>query len=306
MKSSVLTKSHDHALASERETPAFKLVLSALAKSAFARHTHTMKPRVCLALACLMGAFTARADVKLPVLQVGNEFYTNVTVWNKTATDIYFNHARGMGNAKLKKLDPEMQKLFGYDPAKAGEIEKKQAEANVAYRMEAQTAKPATGRAPATAEAGADTAVAAGDIRVPEIHARSFRNRPAPALVVEKWLTTKPDYAGKFLLIDFWATWCGPCRRSIPELNALHDKFKDRLVIVGLSDEPEDDVRKMTSPKIDYFVAIDTSGKTRSDVGVRGIPHAMLMDPKGIVRFEGHPGYLSATGLAGLLDKYSQ
>ena len=40
---------------------------------------------------------------------------------------------------------------------------------------------------------------------------------------------------GKFVLIDFWATWCGPCRRSIPGLNQLHARFKDRLVIIGIS-----------------------------------------------------------------------
>jgi hypothetical protein len=61
----------------------------------------------------------------------------------------------------------------------------------------------------------------------------------------------------------------------------------------------------MKSPKIDYHVAIDPRATTKRAVEVRGIPHAMLIDPKGIVRFEGHPGYLSADGVAGLLAKYS-
>jgi len=262
-----------------------------------------------LIAALFASAIVAYAEVKLPTLQVGSEVYSNVTVWNKTATDIYFTHSRGMGNAKLKSLDPEMQKVFGYDPAIAGETEKRQAEANAAYRLEVQSTQSSVRSTSAnTADSTTSTGAAGGaaDIPVPSIHARSFRNRQAPALVVEKWMTPKPDYEGKFLLIDFWATWCGPCRRSIPELNALHAKFKDRLVIVGLSDESEDDVRKMTSPKIEYFVAIDPSGKTRNEVEVRGIPHAILMDPKGIVRFEGHPGYLTAAGVAGILNKYSQ
>jgi cytochrome c biogenesis protein CcmG, thiol:disulfide interchange protein DsbE len=270
-----------------------------LAKFGGTRHTHTMNHRAGITVFLLAAAFTVGAEVKLPELKVGSAIYTNVTVWSKSATDVYFTHARGMGNAKLKDLPSDLQKQFSYDPVKAGETAKKQAEANAAYRKEIATAKPpASPRTP-------DKAVEPADIRVPEVHARSFRNGPAPQLAVEKWLTAKPDYKGKFLLIDFWATWCGPCRRSIPELNALHAKFKDRLVIVGLSDESEGEVRAMKSPKIDYYVAIDRAASLKRAVEVRGIPHAMLIDPKGIVRFEGHPGYLSADGVAGLLAKYS-
>src|ERR1043166_3397044 len=68
---------------------------------------------------------------------------------------------------------------------------------------------------------------------------------------------TVPDTKGKFVLIDFWATWCGPCRKAIPELNAIHKKFGDKLVVIGISDESEEVVKKMTEPKIEYFTAID-------------------------------------------------
>ena len=258
-----------------------------------------MDRKMGIGLVLLAAAITACADLALSMLRVGDEVYTNVTVLSTSATDIYFMHARGMGNAKLKDLTPDLQKQFGYDPIKAGETAKKQAEAGAAYRKEILTAK----RAPSAETA--DKAAGLADIPVPEIHARSFQNGPGPRLVVEKWLTTEPDYTEKFLLIDFWATWAAPCRLSIPKLNALHVKFKDRLVIVGLSDETESEVREMKSPKIDYFVAIDTSGTMKRAVELRGIPHAMLLDPKGIVRFEGHPGNLTDDKVAGLLAKYS-
>jgi cytochrome c biogenesis protein CcmG, thiol:disulfide interchange protein DsbE len=270
-----------------------------LVKYAGGRHRHNMNHKAGIMAALLAAALSVSAEVKLSVLRVDGEVYTNVTVFSKSATDIYFTHARGMGNAKLKHLAPDLQAQFGYDPIKAGETAKKQAEANAAYRLEIRNAKPPT---PARAES---PAAEPADIRAPKVHARSFRDGPAPNLVVEKWLTAKPNYTGKFLLIDFWATWCGPCRRSIPELNALQARFGDRLVIVGLSDETEQEVREMKSPKIDYSVAIDTAATTKRAVEVRGIPHAILIDPKGIVRFEGHPGYLSADGVAGLLAKYS-
>jgi thiol-disulfide isomerase/thioredoxin len=119
--------------------------------------------------------------------------------------------------------------------------------------------------------------------------AKSFLGQKAPELQVEKWLSAEPDRKGKFVLIDFWATWCGPCRKAIPELNAIHKKFGDKLVVIGLSDEKEEKVRAMKDPKIEYFSAIDTKKRTKEAVKVEGIPHVMIIDPQGIVRWEGYP-----------------
>lgn len=122
-----------------------------------------------------------------------------------------------------------------------------------------------------------------------KIWANSFLGRKPPRFEAEKWLTAAPDCQGKFVLIDFWATWCPPCREAIPELNALHKKFGDKLVVIGLSDQTEAEVRKMTNPKIEYFVAIDPKERMSKAVGVTGIPHVLIMDPQGIVRWEGYP-----------------
>src|SRR4051812_13554317 len=69
------------------------------------------------------------------------------------------------------------------------------------------------------------TALCSGEDK--RLWAKSVLNQKAPELVVEKWLTEKPDTKGKFVLIDFWATWCPPCRKAIPELNAFKKKFGD-------------------------------------------------------------------------------
>jgi cytochrome c biogenesis protein CcmG/thiol:disulfide interchange protein DsbE len=237
---------------------------------------------------------------KLASLTAGKEIYTDVTVTSVTATDIYFTHSHGLGNAKLKNLDPELQKRFHYDAAKASQKEKQQIEAQALYTVEIKKAKPPK-RAAAPDEQGGPAAVQAN-----ALPARSFLNQPSPTIVGEKWLTDAPDMRGKFVLLDFWATWCAPCRRSIPELNALANKFKDRLVVVGLTDEPEETVRKMTDPRIEYSIAIDTQHRSLTEVGVTAIPHALLVDPKGIVRFQGHPSYLDEEKLRNIIQQYSE
>lgn len=83
---------------------------------------------------------------------------------------------------------------------------------------------------------------------------------------------TRPNLAFLIDLAEYpGADWCGPCRKAIPELNALHKKFGDKLVVIGLSDEPEAKVKAMTTPKMDYAVAIDTQARTKKAVGVTGM-----------------------------------
>ena len=122
-----------------------------------------------------------------------------------------------------------------------------------------------------------------------KLWAKSFLNEKAPELVVGTWLTKEPDTEGKFVLIDFWATWCGPCRKAIPELNGFHEEFGDELVVIGISDEDEDKVKSFDSPAIEYFSAIDGRKRMKDIFKVTGIPHVVIIDPEGFVRWEGYP-----------------
>lgn len=141
-----------------------------------------------------------------------------------------------------------------------------------------------------------------------KLWAKSILNEKAPELIVEKWISKQPDTKGKFVLIDFWATWCGPCRAYIPALNDIQKKYEDKIVIIGISDEAAEKVEAFNNPKINYFEAIDTKGTVKDLLQVKGIPHAILIDPKGVVRWEGFPllqgNELTEDVIKALLEKY--
>ena len=129
---------------------------------------------------------------------------------------------------------------------------------------------------------------------------KDVRGLKAPEIVVEKWITPKPNLTGfkGVIMVDFWATWCPPCRASIPHSNELADEFRDDLLIVGISAEVmkdfEEGLKKHDLPlsKFHYTLALDTQRRLSSWVGVRGIPHVIVLSSDGIVRWQGHPARL--------------
>lgn len=141
-----------------------------------------------------------------------------------------------------------------------------------------------------------------------QLWAKSVLNEKAPELTVAEWISKKPDTKGKFVLVDFWATWCGPCRKAIPELNEIQKQFPKDLVVIGISDETVEKVKGMQQPVIEYANGIDPQGTMKKALEVKGIPHVILIDPKGIVRWEGFPfldGHeLSPEVIKNLIQKY--
>lgn len=120
----------------------------------------------------------------------------------------------------------------------------------------------------------------------------------APDLTADTWINgtaVNPAKAdGKTVyVVEFWATWCPPCKRSIPELNGLFEQYKDKnVVIIGVTSEAEETIRPFVEKmEMKYVVAVDTN-RSFSDTymdGVQGIPHAFIIDTNGIVVWSGHP-----------------
>ena len=103
---------------------------------------------------------------------------------------------------------------------------------------------------------------------------------------------------GKVYVVEFWATWCPPCRTSIPHLTELQHKYKDKgVTIVGISTENDSEkVKKFVAEwdtRMDYTVAIDASRSVSKHYteafGAGGIPHAFIVDGQGKIAWHGHP-----------------
>jgi len=134
---------------------------------------------------------------------------------------------------------------------------------------------------------------------------------PAPELKVAQWVKGGPvvlaEGKGKTIyVVEFWATWCPPCRETIPHLTELQKKLKDKgVVFVGVSSEEVGTVRefvKKMGSKMDYAVAVDDEGATTKGYmkawGIEGIPHAFVVDTEGRIVWQGHP----MAGLGEVLD----
>ena len=126
---------------------------------------------------------------------------------------------------------------------------------------------------------------------------------PLPALMLN-YLGKQPDLSGKPVLVEFWATWCPPCRKSIPHLNQIYAKYKSKgLEIVGITDEDEATVKKFQQQvPMEYNVAINTPRSVYQQFGIEGIPTAFLVNKGGKIVWTGHPMELTEAQIRGVLN----
>jgi cytochrome c biogenesis protein CcmG/thiol:disulfide interchange protein DsbE len=103
-------------------------------------------------------------------------------------------------------------------------------------------------------------------------------------------------YRGKVVVLDFWASWCTPCRHSIPWLNELQARYGQRgLVVVGVNTDPEraDADRFMRSVPIKFPVVFDPEGRLAAHYKIPGMPTSMVFDREGHL-LRSHIGFRDA------------
>ena len=219
-----------------------------------------MKARLLIILAVFAGILTGRADEILPVLTVGSEVYSNVTVTTVTATDVFFTYPGGMGNAKLKDLSPDLQQHFKLNPSKAKAVELKQAGDAARYHdqlLHQPVVKPPS-------EAITDS---------------NRSTHPTQAVWREDYpgALAQAQSEGKLVLLDFtgsdWCSWCMKFKKEVLDMPEFQDYAAKSVVLVELDfpnkKEQTDDLKKANAAlkskyKINGFptlVVLDQNGK---------------------------------------------
>lgn len=101
------------------------------------------------------------------------------------------------------------------------------------------------------------------------------------------------DYKGKVVLVDFWASWCGPCKKSMPFLNSLRNQNLKKgfeIVAINVDETTDDAVEFLRSSPVDYPMAFDAEGRCPKVFDVKAMPSSYLVDRQGKVRHV-HLGY---------------
>lgn len=100
------------------------------------------------------------------------------------------------------------------------------------------------------------------------------------------------EQRGKVVIMEFWATWCGPCRFSTPSLEAVYRKFKDRGVTVLLinAGEAPERIRKWAERRFTAPILLDEQGEAAELYSVNGIPRLLVVDQQGRIVYD-HEGY---------------
>ena len=105
----------------------------------------------------------------------------------------------------------------------------------------------------------------------------------SPNLVVKN--VSLQNFSGKMIILDFWATWCGPCISSMPKLEMLQKQYPDKLQVIGVTHEAVKRIQKFAQNRpVGFMLAVDTASTLRRYFEYRTIPHVVIIDGTGTIK----------------------
>ena len=135
---------------------------------------------------------------------------------------------------------------------------------------------------------------------------------PAPEIVLKDLQgrdVKLSDLRGKVVLVNFWATWCKPCKEEMPAMQASYDKLRDKGFFVLAVNELEDTARVAEHIRTHghtFEVVMDHNNQVANVYGVVGLPASFLIDPQGIVRERIAGSLLTESRIEEMVKKYGE
>jgi len=131
-------------------------------------------------------------------------------------------------------------------------------------------------------------------------------NAPAPDFELENLTGEKKhlsDYQGKVVVLNFWATWCGPCKYEMPFFQEIHESYSSEIAVLAVNNQETVD---KVSPFVEelgltYEILMDNDGGVATQYQVIGFPTTYFIDPNGIIKYL-HVGVLTEEQLDGYLN----
>ncbi len=111
----------------------------------------------------------------------------------------------------------------------------------------------------------------------------------------------------RLLVVDFFATWCGPCIAAVPHMRSLAQAYPQDVCVIGLTDETKSKYDTgmiklgMKTRDFGYAIASDPAGRFKSGFQVSAIPHVAIVSPDGVVRWQGHPSSLDDAAIRSMI-----